>query len=68
MKKKNFFLLCIFSAKGCFVTSFNEKLDELSLSMKKDCSDGDEEDSWSYSALNFGENNVVNMSLQLNIL
>ena len=54
MYQKLLFTL-IFSVKGCFVTSFNEKLDELSLSMKKDCSDGDEEDSWSYSALNFGE-------------
>ena len=44
------------------MTSFNEKLDELSLSMKKDCSDGDEEDSWSYSALNFGENYILKIN------
>lgn len=42
------------SAKGCFVKSFNERLDELSLSMRKECSESDDDD-WSFSALNYGD-------------
>jgi hypothetical protein len=42
------------SAKGCFVRSLNENPDELSLSMKKDCREEDE-DIWSFSALNYGD-------------
>ena len=44
-----------FSAKGCFIKHFNEKLDELSLSLKADCSDGSSDTMWSYTALNYGE-------------
>merc|ERR1712098_50132 len=43
------------SAKHCFIKTFNEKLDELSLTLKKGCHDEDEEDSWSFSALNLGD-------------
>ena len=43
-----------FSAKGCFVKSFNERLDELSLSLRKECSESDDDD-LSFSALNYGE-------------
>ena len=44
-----------FSAKGCFIKHFNEKLDELSLSLKEDCSDSSSDTMWSYTALNYGE-------------
>ena len=44
-----------FSAKGCFIKHFNEKLDELSLSLKEDCSDSSSDIMWSYTALNYGE-------------
>jgi len=43
------------SAKGCFIKHFNEKLDELSLSLKEDCSDSSSDTMWSYTALNYGD-------------
>jgi len=44
------------SAKSCLIKYFNEKQDELSLSLKKDCySDSSSDNIWSFTALNYGD-------------
>jgi len=43
------------SAKGCLIRYFNENLDELSLSLRGDCSDSLSDTLWSYTALNYGD-------------
>jgi len=43
------------SAKGCLIKHFNEKLDELSLSLATDCDDSSGDTMWSYTALNYGD-------------